>query len=221
MKFREWFSPPRRLLALFLTVILVPAAALVWLGWRVLEQDRTVEAQRLQERLEAAADRATDALIRRLKELESIPRQDLPDGALGVAFSAKGVVAQPPGRLLFWPTAPLVSGPPVGTFVAGEVLEFQKQDYPAAAEAYRQLAASGDPAIRAGACLRVARCLRKSAHPEQANSRSRNSMLARVPPFSSLPRNSSRDLVQGITTSAVPGSSPGMGTYVRTDVSRS
>ena len=76
MKFREWFSPPRRLLALFLTVILVPAAALVWLGWRVLEQDRTVEAQRLQERLEAAADRATDALIRRLKELESIPMFD-------------------------------------------------------------------------------------------------------------------------------------------------
>ena len=85
-----------------------------------------------------------------------------------MAFSAKGVVAQPPGRLLFWPTSPPVSGPPAGTFVEGEVLEFRKQDYPAAAEAYRQLAASGNPAIRAGACLRVARCLRKSAHPEQA-----------------------------------------------------
>ena len=40
---------PRRLLVLFLVATLVPAASLVWLGWRMVQQDRTLEGQHEEE----------------------------------------------------------------------------------------------------------------------------------------------------------------------------
>jgi hypothetical protein len=39
-RLRAWLRPPRNLLVLFLLVILLPAATLVVLGVRLLEQDR-------------------------------------------------------------------------------------------------------------------------------------------------------------------------------------
>jgi len=53
---RFWFRPPYGLLAAFLAVTLGPAAGLVWLGWRLLEQDRALASQRVLERRENAAD---------------------------------------------------------------------------------------------------------------------------------------------------------------------
>jgi hypothetical protein len=40
MGFRRWFRPPRHLVVLFLTVTVVPAVALVWLGWQMVTQER-------------------------------------------------------------------------------------------------------------------------------------------------------------------------------------
>ena len=37
-----WFRPPRHLLVSFLVFALAPVAALGWLGWRLLEQERQV-----------------------------------------------------------------------------------------------------------------------------------------------------------------------------------
>jgi hypothetical protein len=48
------------------------AAALGWLGWRLLEQDRDLSRQRIQERLEGAADLASAMLVRKLMEVESM-----------------------------------------------------------------------------------------------------------------------------------------------------
>ncbi|MDA2930871.1 hypothetical protein MYX84_13155 [Acidobacteria bacterium AH-259-O06] len=70
MSFRNWFGPPRHLLVLFLAITFVPATALLWLSWRILEQDRALETQRIQERLEHAADLIAAALERRLAEIE-------------------------------------------------------------------------------------------------------------------------------------------------------
>ncbi len=61
---QQWFRPPRAVLTLFLCLMLACALALGWLGWQVLVQDRAVEAQRRQERLESAADRAVTAMER-------------------------------------------------------------------------------------------------------------------------------------------------------------
>src|ERR1051325_6665594 len=54
---REWLKPPRKLLLILFLLTLVSVSALAWFGWRLLDQERMVEAQRTQERLEHAADR--------------------------------------------------------------------------------------------------------------------------------------------------------------------
>ncbi|MGH9602309.1 MAG: hypothetical protein ACRD24_07950, partial [Terriglobales bacterium] len=70
MWLNRWFRPPRYLLTLFLAVMLVLAATLGWLGWRLLEQDRALESQRIQERLENAADLIGASLLRKFSEGE-------------------------------------------------------------------------------------------------------------------------------------------------------
>ena len=52
----------RRIIAVFVAITCVPAATVLWLGWRLLEQDRRLEAQQKQERREQAADRAVRSL---------------------------------------------------------------------------------------------------------------------------------------------------------------
>ena len=89
MKLAEWLRPPRRTLAVFLCLMLVLGGALGWLGWQLLKQDRALEGQRLQERLELAADQMAAALQQSLADLESylsfVPSpgaKEPPDGVL-------------------------------------------------------------------------------------------------------------------------------------------
>src|SRR5512140_2117017 len=70
MQLRQWFQPPRRLLVLFFGAALVPTVALGWLGWRLLDQDRALERQRIQERLEHAADLVGAQLRQAFSEVE-------------------------------------------------------------------------------------------------------------------------------------------------------
>jgi hypothetical protein len=46
---------PGKLMALFVVLSGIPLIALSWLGWRLLQQDMALDAQRLRERLESAA----------------------------------------------------------------------------------------------------------------------------------------------------------------------
>jgi hypothetical protein len=68
MSIRLWFRSPRYLLTLFLAIMLVLAASLGWLSWRLLEQDRALESQRSQERLDNAADLIAASLLRKFTE---------------------------------------------------------------------------------------------------------------------------------------------------------
>src|ERR1700748_532264 len=54
---REWLKPPRSLLIVLSLVTLVSVSALGWFGWKLLDQERAVEAQRARERLEQGGDR--------------------------------------------------------------------------------------------------------------------------------------------------------------------
>src|ERR1035438_4914091 len=54
---REWLRPPKGLLLILVLLSLVSVSAVGWFGFKLLEQDRMVQAQRRQERLEQAADR--------------------------------------------------------------------------------------------------------------------------------------------------------------------
>jgi signal transduction histidine kinase len=186
MRLVRWFRPPYHLLSLFLSITLLLAVGLVWLGWRFLEQDRALESQRIQERLTQAANLASDNLSRsfasleqRVKVLSDLPdpllerqalteAQQLGSGALIVVFRSESATAYPPSQLLFYPAVHNSERNKPQAFAAAEALEFQQKNYSAAASRYRRLTNSSDPAIRAGAWLRLARVLRKANKPDSA-----------------------------------------------------
>jgi len=175
MKFFESVPPSRRLLALFLVLTVAPAAGLVWLGWRLLEQDRTLEAQRILERQEYAADLVVGALGRQIAASRRYLTQSgdtsslvtAPD-AVAVIFQQDGFRDLPVGRLLYYPVAPQVREVPEAPFLTGERLEFSHQDYARAIEQFRSFADATDPALRAGAQFRIARNQRKLGNLQQA-----------------------------------------------------
>jgi hypothetical protein len=79
----SWLRTSRHLLAGFLIVTLGPACGLVWLGWKLLDQDRDLASQRLQERRERAADLAVSSLQQRLVAAENVllgPTAEPPSG---------------------------------------------------------------------------------------------------------------------------------------------
>lgn len=172
----EWIRAPRRLITLFLIVTLAPILGLAWLSWRMVQQDRAVEQQRVQERCENAADFAVSALQRLMAELEEQLSSfvSLPSGAsegvegkpaiedvMLATFSVQALERAVGARLLYYPCLPSSREAPPGSFAPGETLEFQKRDLSKAVSSYLQLARSTDPAVRAGAWVRVARSYRK------------------------------------------------------------
>jgi signal transduction histidine kinase len=186
MRLVRWFRPPYHLLSLFLSITLLLAMGLVWLGWRILEQDRALESQRIQERLTQAANLASANLSRtfasleqRVKALSDLPdpllerqapaeAQQLGGDAVVAVFQSESATAYPPSRLLFYPVVHSRAQTTSQAFAAAEVLEFQQKNYSQAASRYRRLTNSSDPAIRAGAWLRLARVLRKANKPDSA-----------------------------------------------------
>jgi two-component system, OmpR family, phosphate regulon sensor histidine kinase PhoR len=165
-------SSTRRVSTLFLSVALLFAGALGWLGWRLIQQDRALARQRRVEQLEAAADRVSAAMYRQLGELEEAladpERGPVSSDAVLLRARRDGVVVRPAGGLLYLPIVPAAPEPPPSIFVDGEALEFQRNDPAAAAVAFRRLTGSTDPAVRAGALLRLGRSLAKSDRMSEA-----------------------------------------------------
>ena len=167
--------PSRRLLALFLILTVAPAAGLAWLGWRLLEQDRALEAQRALERQEYAADLVAGALSRQIAVTHRHFTQFGETSALVAAPDAVVVMFQqdsfrdlPAGRLLYYPVASQDREAPEAPFLAGEKLEFNHRDYAKAIKQFRAFANSTDPALRAGAQFRIARNERKLGNLQPA-----------------------------------------------------
>ncbi len=186
MSLSPWFRAPRYLLTLFLAIMLVLAAILGWLSWRLLEQDHALESQRTQERLGNAADLIGASLLRKFSESEDqftsllvLSDPDLAARAPGltgrgagtaliIVFRPQAVDVYPRASLLYYPLLRTAKEPPASVFEAGEVLEFQQKDFPKAIAIFRELSRSNDPAIRAGALLRLGRNLRKAQQPRAA-----------------------------------------------------
>src|SRR6185503_4904871 len=90
--------PPRSLVALIVGITVVPLATLLWLGWRLLEQDRMLEGQQVQQRVERAADLAVAALQRALSSSEqrlAAGSRQWPEDAAMVTFHDGRVEAYP------------------------------------------------------------------------------------------------------------------------------
>lgn len=186
-RFAQWRhkSPPSRpLLGLFLAAIVLPALALGWLGWRLFDQDRALEQQRVQERIELAADLVSAALLNELSTTDErlaalgratdAPRVALTfgqaDAALFAVVTSDTVWISRAKALLYDPALPDPSEPAATAmaFAGGQDLEFIKKDLAGAFGAYRRLTQSNSPTIRAGAEMRVARVLRKLRRPDAA-----------------------------------------------------
>src|SRR5436309_6422232 len=109
MSMRSWFRTPRNWLVLFLAVSLAPSCLLVWLGWRLFEQDRELDRQGGQERRE----RAADLMVAGLEQSLAAAEQRLADPSLArdrvagedvvfVTFGPRGAEAWPKDRLLYY-----------------------------------------------------------------------------------------------------------------------
>lgn len=172
---RAWLGASRRLILSFVLVLLVPAAAVVWLGVRLIEQDRALASRQLRERRESAADRLTAGLEQAVSSTERrlhggptlLPIQP-DDDAVVVTLRPNGIETYPRAPLLYVPAIPPGPAEPTDAFETGEALEFRAQDYQGAAAAFRALAASPSAAVRAGALLRLARTLRHTGRADEA-----------------------------------------------------
>lgn len=148
----------RRVIAVFVAVMCVPAATVLWLAARLLQQDRQLEARDKQERRDQAADRAVRWLQAALSQSSLFQAAPGP-GAILLAY--------PAGPMLFRPEAVSLPEAPAETFRDVEAMEY-RGDLETAAEAYRRLITENDAAARAGAWLRLARTLRKAHRPAEA-----------------------------------------------------
>jgi signal transduction histidine kinase len=155
-----------RVRALFVAATVLPAGALVWLGWRLASQERALEEQRRRDRLEAAAD----ATVASLQAAVARAEQETPPaaGTVRIVFRASDVEVRPSDALLYRPRLnPAQEAPPV-LFEEGEQAEFGREDLDRALAAYSRQARSGNPQVRTAAMFRCARVLRKRKNYEEA-----------------------------------------------------
>lgn len=173
--------PPGNLFVVLAVVATASAATFTWVGWELLRQDRAAEAQRKQERLNGHADRAVQSLERLLGVVEEHLTEQAaasaasaatlsraPQDGLVVLFTASAIQPVAASTLLFYPVVPARSEPPATIFAAGEAAEFQHHDPQRAMDAYRRLARSPDPAVRAAALMRLGRTLRNANRGDEA-----------------------------------------------------
>jgi signal transduction histidine kinase len=146
-----------QLLIVLLAVSVVPAAVAGWLGWRLLIQDRIIAAELLREVLERRADDAVQGLSHSLAALMQQTRS-LPPGTVKSLGAPLAYDADP---------RPLPEASAV-VFSAAETAEFRSVASGEVIDLYRKLAASTQPAVRAGALLRLGRTLRKAGRKEEA-----------------------------------------------------
>lgn len=170
--------PSRNTAILFLGVAAVSVAVLVWMGVRLVQQDRALEATQLQERREAAADRLTASLEQVLSaeegQLADLPNVDFRPSADDVVLILAGSPGSPEVRvwpdnaLLYYPVISPGRDAPSSLFAEAEKSEFLDHDYSRALSVLLPFSKAADPAVRIDAQLRLARNFRKSGNLESA-----------------------------------------------------
>jgi len=163
----EWLKPPRALLLILFLLTLVSVSALCWFGWNLTAQERLVEAQRREERLEQTADRIAATLRGALAETGEHLGASLaapPEGGLLLHLNENDMAAMPAGRLLYDPSPASEPEPLSKVFAEAEAFEFQEGQPAKAAELYSRFANAEDRAIRAGALLRLGRAAQSGPH---------------------------------------------------------
>ena len=146
-----------RLSLLYLGILVIPAATLIVLGLRLLEQDRAISAQRAVERREAAADRAARALELLLADLDrQLLSGSVPEGSVLLTVTESGMEARPAGLALWLPEPLRLTEADTNAFEDAEAHEFRGA-VDEALPVYERLSRSNSAGVRAGALLRLAR----------------------------------------------------------------
>lgn len=161
----------RTLMGAIAAVALLPLVLLLWVGWRLLEQDRTLAGQQVAQRVERAADIVTAALERAVSASDqrmAAGAGDWAEGAVVLRVARGRLEATPRGRLAWVPVAAPLPQASEAVFAQGEEFEFRKGDVKSAALFYRELTKTSDPGVRAGAGIRLARVLRGQGRREEA-----------------------------------------------------
>jgi signal transduction histidine kinase len=170
--------PSRGTAILFLGVAAVSVGALVWMGVRLIEQDRALEAQQLRERREASADRLTVSLEQTLsaeeerladpENVDLLPSADAVVVAFSGPLSSPDLRVWPKNGLLYYPVISAGREAPARLFAEAEKYEFVDRDFNRAIRTLLPFSRSGDSAVRTGARLRLARNYRKAGDFESA-----------------------------------------------------
>jgi signal transduction histidine kinase len=165
---RTWNGSSRALAALLLAVVVPPAAMLGWLGAQLLQQDRSLLAQREIERHGAVAQTAVHALEASITDAERrLADGAVPDGMVRLTFGEMDVASEPANRVSWLPAPRQIRTAESAPFSDAEALEFMG----GAARAllvYQQMSGARDPAVRAGALLRAARVFRQQRRWDDA-----------------------------------------------------
>jgi signal transduction histidine kinase len=170
-----WRRPSKYSAFLFLAVAAVSVFALVWMGARLLQQDRALEAQRIEEQREAAADRIIAALEKTLadeeRELADTPTENFipeTEDYSRIIIDDDEFHALPTETLLFYPEITPGREAASRPFADAERAEFQNKDFSRAISILRLYSKDDDPAVRVGALTRMARNLKKAGRQEAA-----------------------------------------------------
>jgi signal transduction histidine kinase len=149
--------------------------ALVWMGWRLLQQDRALEAQRLEEQREVAADRIIAALAKDLaageQKLAAVQMENFSpetDDYVLITIDSGEMHVLPNDDLLYYPVVTPGREAASSQFMNAEKAEFQDKDYSRAIRILRPFSNAEDPAVRVGALIRMARNLKKAGRQEAA-----------------------------------------------------
>jgi hypothetical protein len=113
----------RRLTFIFLGVVVPSAATLVWLGLRLLEQDRILSAQRDLERQDAAADTLVRSLTQTIAEINyEFTGGTAIEHTVRIRREGDVIDVEPRDRVA-WLPVPRPSSEPTHLFADGERLE--------------------------------------------------------------------------------------------------
>jgi signal transduction histidine kinase len=159
---------PRTLTILLLALVLTPSVALVWLGMRLIEQDRALIAQRETERRDTVTEAAARSLLAALENAAELPADGaVPAGAARLTVWRDGVRLEPSSHVLWSPGPPQLPEAATDRFLEAERLEFQGLG-DRGRSLYAAQSQSRDVSIRAGAILRLGRLHRSRGEMQEA-----------------------------------------------------